>query len=252
MKTLKHVTLVLLLSTFAISSFAQESTSGLGIQFGFAQTDFRLNSWDVNADPTTLHNDALNGFKAGLVWEGTIFKGFGSMVGVNYTFGTYTSAWKKTGTFDYPQEKEKNIYHQLELFVDWQYKIEIAGNTYIILYTGPTIQCQLALTNTTFRKEVDGSETSTVINRFDYDDEKMHEDYKRWNVTWGVGAGFQYDRFYIRGGYDFGLINPYKINDFSEVFGNIYGENHDSGRRTRGRVDQWHISVGFFFLQFDK
>lgn len=250
MKTFKHVTMVLLFSTIAIHTMAQESTSNLGLQFGFAQTDFRLNSWDPKADPTALINTALNGLKFGLVWEGTFIKGFGSLVGLNYTFGTYSSGWKKIGAFDYPQEKEKNNYHQLEIFVDWQYKFEIAGNTYVIVYTGPTIQCQLALTNTTFRKELDGTESSTSISRFDYDDDKMHQDYKRLNVTWGVGAGFQYDRFYIRGGYDFGLINPYKINDFSEVFGNVYGENHDSGRRTRGRIDQWHITLGFYFARF--
>jgi len=250
MKTFKHVTMVLLFSTIAIHTMAQENSSNIGLQFGFAQTDFRLNSWDPKADPTTLTNTALNGLKFGLVWEGTFIKGFGSMVGLNYTFGTYSSGWKKIGTFDYPQEKEKNDYHQLEIFVDWQYKFEIAGNTYVIVYTGPTIQCQLALTNTTFRKELDGTESSTSISRFDYDDDKMHQDYKRLNVTWGVGAGFQYDRFYIRGGYDFGLLNPYKINDFSEVFGNIYGDNHDSGRRTRGRIDQWHITLGFYFARF--
>ena len=251
MKTSKKVFLVLLLGTMVMSAKAQEGTSGIGLQFGFAQSIYRLNSWDKDVDPNELQNTMLNGLKAGIVWDATYIKGFGSMMGLNYTFGTHTSAWKSVNSeFIYPQEKTRNTYHQLELFVDWQYKFEIAGNTYVIVYTGPTIQCQLALTNTTFRKELDGTESSTSISRFDYDDDKMHQDYKRLNVTWGVGAGFQYDRFYIRGGYDFGLINPYKINDFSEVFGNIYGENHDSGRRTRGRIDQWHITLGFYFARF--
>lgn len=237
----------------AISAIAQEGTSAVGVQFGFAQTDYRLNSWDVNADPTKLENSPLNGFKLGLVWDATFIKGFGSMIGINYTFGTYSSSWKSVNeNMLYPQTKERNTYHQGEIFVDWQYKFQVAGDTYIILYTGPTIQCQLSLTTSTYTKTTDNQETELKINRFDYDDTAMHQDYRRLNVTWGVGAGFQYDRFYIRGGYDFGLMNPYKINDFSEVFGPIYGTNQDSGRHTRGRVDQWHIKLGFFFAQFGK
>ncbi len=175
------------------------------------------------------------------------------MIGVNYSFGTYDSGWKKEFELDYPKIKEQNRYHQLELFVDWQYKFQIAGDTYIILYTGPTVQCQLSLQETVFERTLTGGDqTKSKINRFDYTDTDMHDDFKRFNVTWGVGVGFQYDRYYLRGGYDFGLLNPHKISDFSEVFGNIYGENHDSGRATRGRIDQWSIKLGVFFWQSDK
>jgi hypothetical protein len=54
------------------------------------------------------------------------------------------------------------------------------------------------------------------------------------NVTWGVGAGFQYKRYFLRGGYDFGLMNPYKHSDFAN-------EKH-----TRGRLDQWNIRLGVY------
>lgn len=251
MKAIKQ-TLIAGMLLFAISTTAQEGSSAVGLQFGFSQTDYRINSWEVSADPTVLNNNPMNGLKFGLVWDATLIKGFGSMIGLNYTFGTYTSKWKSVNdNMVYPRTKERNNYHQMELFVDWQYKFEIAGSTYIIVYSGPTIQAQLSLTTTTFTQTAD-SESQIKINRFDYNDTEMHQDYKCWNVTWGVGVGFQYDRFYIRGGYDFGLINPYKINDFAEVFGEVYGENRDSGRHTRGRVDQWHIKLGFFFAQFGK
>ena len=177
------------------------------------------------------------------------------MIGANYTFGTYSSGWKQkyeNQIADFPKIQEKDYYHQLELFVDWQYKFQIAGDTYILLYTGPTIQCQLSLTERVYERTSTGDHERPQINHFDYDDANMHQDYKRINVTWGLGAGFQYDRYYIRGGYDFGLINPFKINDFNEVFGDIYGENHDSGRPTRGRIDQWSIKIGVFFWQSDK
>ncbi len=249
---IKHIILAALLPV-AMGVSAQEGSSAVGVQFGFAQTDYRLNSWDVDANPTELTNSPLNGFKIGLVWDATFIKGFGSMIGINYTFGTYTSKWKSVNTnMLFPQTKERNTYHQGEIFVDWQYKFEVAGDTYIILYTGPSIQCQFALTTTVYTRTADSQESELKISRFDYNDAEMHQDYRRLNVTWGVGAGFQYDRFYIRGGYDFGLMNPYKISDFSEVFGPIYGDNHDSGRHTRGRIDQWQIKLGFFFAQYGK
>ncbi len=254
MKIQKHFILAALLLA-AISVSAQEGSSAIGVQFGFAQTDYRLNSWDPEASPTELTNIPLNGFKVGLVWDATFIKGFGSMVGLNYTFGTSTSKWQSVNeNMLFPQVKERVTYHQGEIFVDWQYKFEVAGDTYIILYTGPSIQCQFALSTTVYTRTADDKETELKINSFDYNDADMRQDYKRLNVTWGVGAGFQYDRFYIRGGYDFGLINPYKYNNFADIpeIGYIYGDNHDSGRYTRGRIDQWQIKLGFFFAQFDK
>jgi hypothetical protein len=66
-----------------------------------------------------------------------------------------------------------------------------------------------------------------------------NEQLKRLNVTWGVGAGFQYKRYFLRGGYDFGLIVPYKSADFV------------NGNHTRGRLDQWNIKVGVY-LWYDE
>ena len=176
------------------------------------------------------------------------------MIGANYTFGTYDSGWKSKSDFAiYPQEKEKDLYSQLELFVDWQYKFQIAGDTYIILYTGPTLQCQLSLEARVYeRSSPDDKQKPSIINHLDYNDEAMHQDYKRLNVTWGVGVGFQYDRYYLRGGYDFGLINPYKMNNFNEVDGFITKYGADYSRATRGRIDQWSIKLGVFFWQSDK
>ena len=77
-----------------------------------------------------------------------------------------------------------------------------------------------------------------VPNYFDgYDNNSdSNQQFKRFNVTWGVGAGFQYKRYFLRGGYDFGLINPYKNADFEN-------ENH-----TRGRLDQWNIKIGMYLF----
>ena len=65
---------------------------------------------------------------------------------------------------------------------------------------------------------------------------------KRLNVTWGVGAGLQYERYFLRGGYDFGLINPYKEATFHV--------SDDYNPYTRGRFDQWQIKIGMYLWEF--
>ena len=68
---------------------------------------------------------------------------------------------------------------------------------------------------------------------------------KRLNVTWGIGAGFQYERYFLRGGYDFGLVNPYKAYQFTEVV-------NDGNPRTRGRFDQWQVKLGIYLWESNK
>ena len=125
----------------------------------------------------------------------------------------------------------------MEIPIDWQYKFEIAQNTWVILYTGPTLQCGLNFTQKNFKdngKEITPTDENNVFSENDMKDHAL----KRINVTWGIGAGFQYERYFIRGGYDFGMINPYKAQSFTGY--DVY---------TRGRFDQWQIKLGMYIWQ---
>ena len=77
---------------------------------------------------------------------------------------------------------------------------------------------------------------------------EMEKYYKRWNVSWGIGAGFQYDRYYLRFTYNFGLVNPYTKDAFKEM--DIPYDCED--RLTRGRLDDWSIRLGVFLWSSDK
>ena len=71
--------------------------------------------------------------------------------------------------------------------------------------------------------------------RYDgYKNDVPDQTFRHLNITWGLGAGFQYKRYFLRGGYDFGLLNPYKNTDF------------ENGIHTRGRLDQWEIKIGMY------
>ena len=227
----------------ATAAVAQSLPQGLGIQIGFAEPIMRLNSSDPNMPKDSLVNKTImNGLKVGVVYDGTIIKGFGATVGINYTFAAGSTNWTTPNVMQQlTKTRTKTTYNQLELFVDWQYKFEIAKETYIILYTGPSIQCAIEMSKREFEKNEGTGVVSDKekISCFDYTDDKVVHDYQRMNVTWGVGAGFQYQRYFLRGGYDFGLMNPYKVGNFNEM-------GYSLDRRTRGRFDQWNIRLGIY------
>ena len=242
MKKIKLIlcTLYIALCPFAASHAADMPKQGFGIQIGWAQPILRLNSPEaIYPSDSLVHTIKMNGFKVGAVYDGSFVKGFGASIGLNYTFGMSNSGWKSKYILnEYPKERRLITYQELELFVDWQYKFEIAKETYLMLYTGPTIQCGLAFSmrQDTHTEDFNTGEITTIYGERNsaYQTKVNDEALKRFNVTWGVGAGFQYRRYFLRGGYDFGLINPYKNADFV------------SGRHTRGRLDQWNIKLGIY------
>lgn len=233
---MKRLTLILFICAATTMASAQDY---FGVQLGFAQPIARLNTPTTK---TSLFPTSYNGFKVGLVYDATIIKGFGVSMGLNYTFGNHTSAWKQIGKLPYPQERSTGQYHQLEIPIDWQYKFEIAKRTWIILYTGPTLQCGLDLTSKLYKTN-NGKEIILEKDNSFYSEDMKDKELKRINVTWGLGAGFQYDRYFLRGGYDFGLINPYKASQFD------YTDTNGGRPRTRGRFDQWQIKVGIYLWQ---
>lgn len=208
-----------------------------GVQIGYANPITRLND---GVNKNTLFPTSYNGLKIGFVYDATLWKGLGVSMGLNYTFGAYKTDWVKEVASQpvlYPQVRSRGQYHQLEIPVDWQYKFEIAQNTWIILYTGPTLQCGLALNDKWYIRLNKDSESISKEENI-YSEQDM-ADYalKRLNVTWGIGAGFQYEKYFLRGGYDFGIINPYKAQSFN------------NGIYTRGRFDQWQIKLGIYLWE---
>ena len=138
---MKKIFVTMVAMCLAVSAFAVDlPKQGFGIQVGWAQPILRIND---TAHKDTLNNVIkMNGLKVGVVYDGSFIAGFGTSMGINYTLGVYNGGWKSTNAYgmEYPRSRTTITYHQLELFVDWQYKFEIAKETYLMLYTGPTIQ----------------------------------------------------------------------------------------------------------------
>lgn len=236
---MKRILSICLLMSSIIAFAHAEGKQYVGVQLGFTQPITRLNL-PVHDQEKNLTPTVLNGFKVGVVYDATIVKGFGYTLGLNYTFGAKTNEWEKDGENGYPRIQKQELYHQLEIPVDWQYKFEIANNTYLMLYTGPTLQVGLSYKQST-RKQLTPSEDIASVDKDVYTMDGVFA-LKRLNVTWGVGAGLQYERYFLRGGYDFGLINPYKEATFHV--------SDDYNPYTRGRFDQWQIKIGMYLWEF--
>ena len=211
-----------------------EAPQYIGLQAGFTQPITRLNAPNAGMEKQ-LNPTAYNGFKTGVIYDATLVKGFGYTIALNYTFGENHTEWKKVGTNDYPRQSTRSYYHQLELPVDWQYKFRIAQNTWFILYSGPTLQYGLSFSKNTHKQTTPNGDIA--VSRYD-----RFNDFKHLNVTWGVGAGLQFNRYFLRGGYDFGLINPYKAEKF------IVSDDYQP--YTRGRFDQWQVKLGVYLFSW--
>ena len=225
------------ISVIMMTIVTMQAEDYLGVQIGYAQSITRLNA-PTEANNSKLNPTIYNGLKVGVVYDATLIKGFGFTIGLNYTFGANATDWaSKHTTSLYPKVRSRGQYHQVEIPVDWQYKFEIAKRTWLLLYTGPTLQCGLSFKDKWYIN--DGKNEAFTHQEDIYSEENM-KDYtlKRVNVTWGIGAGFQYKRYFLRGGYDFGLINPYKAQSFTGK--DIY---------TRGRFDQWQIKLGLYLWE---
>jgi hypothetical protein len=232
---------IVMLCIIVASAAMAYSQSYVGVNVGYAQPITRLNL-PVMGKESVLNPTTYNGMKVGVVYDVTLIKGLGVSMGLNYTMGGNATEWKsKSSSIKYPQERSHGWYHQLEIPVDWQYKFQIAKDTWLMLYTGPTLQCGLSLQKKNYvndGKTVEMNAKNPTDNLYDAEDTGVFA-LKRLNVTWGVGAGFQYERYFLRGGYDFGIINPYKVDSFTGQ--DIY---------TRGRFDQWQIKLGMYLWQF--
>lgn len=232
---MKRLLIIAVILTSVLTLHAQDY---FGFHLGFAQSVTRLNT---PTNSTILTSTNYNGIKVGIVYDATLIKGFGMSMALNYTLGANKSDWQQVGKLTYPAVQNKGLYHQLEIPVDWQYKFEIAKDTWIILYTGPTLQCGLAFNNKQYRTN-DGKNIFLDKDQNLYSEDMKDYALKRINVTWGFGAGFQYDRYFLRGGYDLGIINPYKAYQFTQ-------EVNGGNPRTRGRFDQWQIKLGMYLWQ---
>lgn len=252
---MKKISFILLFSAIALSISAQSQS--LGLQLGFSRPLLRENSLGETSKLGDI--TAANGFKAGLVYDATLVKGFGFTIGINYSFAAQKSKWVQESSYYTAKKRQtRDVIHTIELPIEWQYKFTIAQETYLLLYSGPVVQYNFSFKHTvTHKNEAEGIYFSDTYNHYSANnaidnitkikygdiDEDGKQDYTPLNIQWGIGAGFQYKNYFIRGGYNFGIYNHYNDRHYTNPDGT-------TEYKMRGRWDEWNIRIGIYFLNF--
>ena len=137
---------------------------------------------------------------------------FGIQTGLLYTlvYGRSEQHWRST---DAPSAQTEYIRHRVlahyfTVPVRLNYTIPLWQKLNLLFYTGPQLHIGLA-ENDYMQTYLSGGNkewmASQGIPTEPYD--RMADELVRANIQWGVGAGLEWDRYRLQGGYDFGLNN---------------------------------------------
>ncbi len=231
----------LLLSCLCFAFMLSAQSQSIGLQLGFSEPYLRSN---ITSKTSKLNNNVVtNGFKAGFVYDATLVKGFGMNIALNYTFSFKQGKWQPENQLYKNKEQRTTIMtHTIELPIEWQYKFKIATDTWLIAYTGPVLQYNFSFIEKTYHRgdPIKGNWAEPTKYHYKTDNDiDGKPDFSPFNIQWGVGGGFQYQNYYIRGGYNFGIYNHFRDN-----------YNGSGDYSNRARYDEWNIRVGIYFLNF--
>ena len=170
----------------------------LGTQ-AFAQVS--VNAGYLNSTLKTKNtSDNANGAYAGVSFNVPLAGGLAIAPGVYYSMITSKetasigSIISGSGTF---------TEHAINVPVYLNYGIDLARDTKVFLFGGPTLQYGLA-SNVKYDANVAGISGSNTVSNYD------SENFNRMNVYLGGGLGFLVGAFQITVGYDYGMLNQYK------------------------------------------
>ena len=170
----------------------------LGTQ-AFAQVS--VNAGYLNSTLKTKNtSDNANGAYAGVSFNVPLAGGLAIAPGVYYSMITSKetasigSIISGSGTF---------TEHAINVPVYLNYGIDLARDTKVFLFGGPTLQYGLA-SNVKYDANVAGISGSNTVSNYD------SENFNRMNVYLGGGLGFLVGAFQITVGYDYGMMNQYK------------------------------------------
>jgi hypothetical protein len=170
----------------------------LGTQ-AFAQVS--VNAGYLNSTLKTKNtSDNANGAYAGVSFNVPLAGGLAIAPGVYYSMITSKetasigSIISGSGTF---------TEHAINVPVYLNYGIDLARDTKVFLFGGPTLQYGLA-SNVKYDGNVAGISGSNTVSNYD------SENFNRMNVYLGGGLGFLVGAFQITVGYDYGMMNQYK------------------------------------------
>ena len=186
MKKVFSILLAASLMLLGTQAFAQMSVNA-----GYLNSTLKTG----NADPSNA-----NGAYAGVSFNVPIAGGLGIAPGVYYSMITSKNTsnvgniFSASGTF---------AEHAINVPLYLNYGIDLARDTNVFIFGGPTAQYGLA---STVKTDVNVAGASGSHKTSNYD----NDNYNRFNVYLGGGIGFQVSAIQITVGYDYGMMNQIK------------------------------------------
>ena len=168
----------------------------------FAQMS--VNAGYLNSTLKTGNNaDNANGAYAGVSFNIPVAGGFGIAPGVYYSMIGSKSGDAATIFGVNISGSSTFMEHAINVPVYLNYGYELARDTKIFVFGGPTVQYGLAST-VKYDGSVGSASGSKTYSNYD------NENFNRMNVYVGGGMGFQISALQITVGYDYGMMNQYK------------------------------------------
>ena len=178
-------------------------------------TDWRIEAgyvqWDERNQDTTTHYQ--HGLRVGATIDFNLPYRFSIQTGAlaTLTYGINEQHWRSMVAENTQVEQINHHLVQLQLTIPVRayYNIKLWKKLNMFFYTGP--QLQIGLTNydiienrmsqpTTQWLEAQGIKTTDH-------DRYIEKQIYRTNIQFGLGGGFEWDRYRLQAGYDFGLNN---------------------------------------------
>ena len=195
MKKLFATLVVAVLALMGTQAYAQ-----LGVNAGY------LNSNLTKSGQKPVN---YNGFYAGVTYRIPIVAGLGVAPGVYYsllssskTEGVSFLGFNQSGTSTHTE-------HGLNAAINLDYGFQLARDTRIFIFAGPTFQYGLSSQS---KYTAEG-----VVNGSNKVDWYENGNYGRFNIFIGGGAGVEVAGIQILVGYDYGLMNLHKGNGDAKI-----------------------------------
>ena len=188
MKKILTTILAASLMLLGTQAFAQMSVNG-----GYLNSTLKSGNASQNS----------NGAYAGVSFNIPLAGGLGIAPGIYYSMLTSKSGDTAT-IFDVNFSSSSTFMeHAINVPLYLNYGIDIADDTKVFLFGGPTLQYGLAST-VKLDGNVGSASSSKTYNNYDNDN------FNRMNVYLGGGIGFGISAITITVGYDYGMMNQYK------------------------------------------
>lgn len=182
------------------------------VEAGYAQLNHRTQ------DTSALY---LHGIRLGATVDFKLPRNFSIQTGAIATlaYGINSQHWPSIsvnpdGSFDYENTQTNILKHnilqlQLTIPVRAYYNIKVWRKLNMFFFAGP--QLQIGLTNYDIIKNHMSTSTTQWVEaqgiKINNHDKYVDKELYRTNIQFGLGGGFEWERYRLQAGYDFGLNN---------------------------------------------